>query len=113
MPQARAAKGSCDPAPAQFNTQSMTKANGAVTIDVRYGWDGVSVWPDCQGPIISIRVTNTGTETWYAHLTGRRGQPRTIAIDPGTDRIISGAQLATVGITTLDDLAELTLTRIP
>lgn len=108
-----ATKGQCDPAPAQFNTQSMSKANGAVTIDIRYGWDGVSVWPDCHGPIIRIRVTNTGSETWYAHLTGRRGQPVTIAIDPGTARNYTGTQLATVGIETLDDLAELTLTSTP
>lgn len=113
VPQARATKGQCDPAPEPYNVQSMTKGNGTVMIEARYGWDGVSVWPECAGPILRIRVTNSGTETWYAHLVGRRGQPRTIEIPPGTARNYSGSQLTNVGIETLDDLAELTLTRTP
>jgi hypothetical protein len=114
MPQpARATKGQCDPAPDPYNIQSMTKGNGTVTIEARYGWDGVSVWPECAGPILRIRVTNSGTETWYAHLVGRKGTPRTITIAPGVDRTIQGGQLAQVGIETLDDLSDLTLTRIP
>lgn len=113
VPQARATKGNCDPAPDPYNIQRMTKGNDTVLIEIRYGWDGVSVYPECAGPIIRIRVTNTGDETWYAHVEGRKGQPRTIAIEPGAARNYTGAQLASVGIETLDDLAGLSLTRTP
>lgn len=114
MPQpARATKGSCDPAPDPYNVQTLSKGNGQVTIDIRYGWDGVSVFPDCVGPILRVRVTNTGTQTWYAHLTGKRGRPVTIAIEPGAARNYTGAQLASVGLETLDDISDLTLNLIP
>lgn len=110
---ARATKGSCDPAPDPYNVQTLTKGNGTVTIDIRYGWDGVSVWPECAGPILRIRVTNTGNQTWYAHLQGRRGQPVTIAIEPGAARNYSGSQLAQVGLVTVADISDLTLTLTP
>lgn len=110
---AMATKGTCDPAPDAFNVQTLSKGNGTVTIDIRYGWDGVSVWPDCVGPILRVRVTNTGDQTWYAHLVGKRGQPRTIAIEPGAARNYTGGQLANVGLETLDDISDLTLTLTP
>jgi hypothetical protein len=110
---AMATKGSCDPAPDLFNVQTLSKGNGTVTIDIRYGWDGVSAYPDCQGPLIRVRVTNTGAQTWYAHLQGRRGQPRTVAIEPGAARNYTGTQLASVGLETVDDISDLTLTTTP
>ena len=113
VPLARATKGSCDPAPDPYNIQSQTKANGEISIEIRYGWDGVSVFPNCAGPILRVRVTNTGVQTWYAHLEGRKGKPVTIAIPPGTARNYSGTQLAQVGLVTLDDITDLTLTLTP
>lgn len=111
---AMATKGQCDPAPAAFNTQTMTLANGEITVDIRYGWDGVSVFPSCVGPILRIRVQNlSDVRTWYAHVQGRRGQPQTIAIPPGDTSIYSGAALANHGITTLDDIADLTIDQNP
>lgn len=109
-----ATKGQCDPAPAAFNSQTMALANGEITVDIRYGWDGVSVFPDCQGPIIRIRVQNLSqVTTWYAHVEGKRGQPQTIAIPPGDTSIYSGQALANHGITTLDDIANLTIDQNP
>lgn len=108
-----ATKGSCDPAPDPYNVITMTKGNGTVTIDVRWTWDGVSVFPNCAGPILRIRVTNTGDQTWYAHVERRRGGTRTIAIEPGAAQNYTGTQLANAGIETLADLDELTLTLTP
>lgn len=110
---AMATKGSCDPSPDPFNEVTLTKGNGTVTIDTRWTWDGVSVYPECDGPIIRIRVTNTGQQTWYAHVQRRRGGTRAVAIEPGADRSYTGAQLAQVGIETIQDLDELTLTLVP
>lgn len=110
---AMATKGQCDPAPDPYNIQSQTKGNGEVAIEIRYGWDGVSVWPECAGPVLRVRVTNTGTQTWYAHLQGRKARPVTVAIEPGAARNYSGTQLAQVGLVTLDDLSDLTLTLTP
>lgn len=109
-----ATKGQCDPAPDPYNVQQMSKGNGQVFIEIGYGWDGVSVWPACAGPLVGARVSNTSaTTTWYAHLQGRKGQPVTVAIAPNSARTYSASQLSSVGLTTLEDLSDLTLSLVP
>lgn len=104
-------KGSCDPGPGQFNEQTLSKGNGTVTVTVRYGWDGVSVFPSCAGPIHDVRVRNTGTVTWNLLLpNGRQAKNRPIV--PGADQTFSGAQLAAIGLVTLADIQALTLVRV-
>lgn len=110
---AMATKGQCNPAPDPYNVTQMTKGNGAVFIELGYGWDGVSVFPDCHGPLVGARVTNSGDTTWYAHLQGQRGQPRTVAILPHATRTYSAAQLSSVGLDTVDDIAGLLLNTTP
>jgi hypothetical protein len=111
---AMATHGNCDPSPDPYNIQQQTKANGEVLIWVAYGWDGVSVYPDCHGPLVGARVQNTSlTTTWYAHLEGRKGQPVTVAILPNATKTYSAAQLSSVGLNTVDDISGLTLTTSP
>lgn len=110
------AHGVCDPSPDPYNIQQQTKANGEVLIWIAYGWDGVSVYPDCQGPLVGARVQNTnqvGGTVWYAHLEGKKNHPITVAIQPGPAATYSAAQLAAVGLSTVDDIAGLTLTQSP
>jgi hypothetical protein len=108
-------KGTCDHTldPRGFNSITMTKGGGDVTIDVRWTWDGVTVWPECDGPITRIRVINTGEVTWYAHVRRRRGGTRAVALDPGESRNYTGNQLANAGIESLSDLDDLVLTTSP
>lgn len=106
-------KGSCDPGPGAFNETTLSKGGGAVTVTVRYGWDGVSVYPSCAGPLEDAHVVNASAETWYAHFARRRGGTRTVSIDPGDDRTVTGAQLAAVGLTTLADIQAVRLTTSP
>ena len=111
---AMATKGSCDPAPDPYNVQQMSKGNGEVFVELAYGWDGVSVFPYCVGPMVGARVSNTSVvNTWYAHLEGKKGKPVTIAIPPNSSRTYSASQLASVGLSTLADIAGLTLTLTP
>lgn len=108
-------KGTCDHTldPNGFNTLRLTKANGDVMLEVRWEWDGVSVWPECDGPVIRARASNTGTQTWYAHVPRARGGTRTIEIAPGDVKTWTGAQLATVGLDTLTALTDFTLNTSP
>src|SRR6478752_9209701 len=90
--------GTCDPATRgdPYNSQTLSMGNGQVTIDIRYGWDGVSTKDTgngCDGPLVNgtgagnvwaVRVTNNDTISWYVHTIGRRGQPHNIQFAPGS-----------------------------
>lgn len=112
MPQpARATKGTCNPAPDPYNVREMAK--GPVFISVGYGWDGVSIWPECAGPLVGARVTNTGTTSWYARFPKARGGYRSIELPAGETKTYSAAQLASVGLVSLDDIEDLVLRQAP
>jgi hypothetical protein len=106
-------KGSCDPSPELFNEVTLTKGNGTVTVDVRWTWDGVSIYPNCAGPVIQVHYTNTGQQTWYAHLPRKTRGVTTVEILPGADQVVSGAALATAGLDTLASIQGLTLSLTP
>lgn len=104
-------KGSCNPAPAQFNVVETVKGSGDVIVTVRWSWDGVSVFPNCAGPVFDAHVRNVGAVTWYAHFARRQGGFRTVAIAPADDRTVTQAQLNAVGLVTVADVQAVRLSR--
>ena len=100
--------------PDTYHSQTLSKGDGTVTVDIRYGWDGISVWPVCVGPIHRVRVTNTGTLTWYLRVPRARGTgTQLLTLDPGTTDTYTGAQLTSRGIDTLADIGDMTLSLTP
>lgn len=83
--------GTCDPASRGESSNDsamevpLPDGTGSVLIDCRFGWDGVSVRPTCDGPIISIRTRNTGTSPAWALLPNKKKAPAWVQIDPGAD----------------------------
>jgi hypothetical protein len=98
----------CDPGPGLFHVLIISKGNGDVTLAVRWSWDGISVWPNCAGPMENVRITNRGTGTWTVRLpSGRLAKRRTIT--PGFAQYFDGARLAQVGLETIADLSGVSL----
>lgn len=59
--------------------------HGEVLVTYRYNWDGVSVKPDCNGPIIYLAGRNdSAVVTYYAHFQGRGGTTRHLEMPPGS-----------------------------
>lgn len=97
--------------PATYNVQNLSLANGEISVVIRYGWDGVSVFPYCVGPVHRVRVMNTGSQTWYVRIPRARvAGTRLMAIPPGFDETWNAGVLSARGIDTLADIEELTLT---
>lgn len=116
--------GTCDPASRgdPYNSQTLSMGNGAVTAEIRYGWDGVSVLPDCDGPLVNgsgtgnvwaIRVTNNDSVSWWVHTIGKRGQPHNTEFTPGSVTTFTKNQAANNGYDSISDFDELTLTTSP
>lgn len=103
---AHAVSGTCDPATRGVAYNEMQQANGPIDMYVRYGWDGVTVLPDCDGPVLLLRGTNTSaTETWYVHFQGRKGTWRVVALAPGqVVTVTSSGTLKQMGLSTRLDL---------
>lgn len=99
-------KGSCDPGPGLLNETVLSKANGRCTITVRWSWDGVSVWPGCDGPIVDVTFRNTSPHAWLATFPAGRAT-RTRAVPAGMDRVFSGAILTTIGLVNISDASGL------
>lgn len=107
--------GTCDPATRgeAFNTVALAIDNGNVIITTRFGWDGVSVRPDCDGPVQDIRVQNLSTLTYYANLPNKKRGNRYLEILPGTDRTYSGNQLRQAGLENFSDVQGVGLSTDP
>lgn len=108
--------GNCDPASrgATFNEFELQiplpNGSGFVNADVRYTWDGVSVWPACDGPVTFLRTRNTGTQTAWALLPDKKHAPLWVQIDPGTDvTVTSHGQLNTLGLANATDVESVRL----
>jgi hypothetical protein len=103
--------GTCDPA-SRGDSYNQTayevpapNGSGSVLVDCRYGWDGTSVMPNCDGPIQSIRTRNTSDMAAWANLPNKKKPPTWVQIDPGTDITISAkGQLSNLGLTNASDL---------
>lgn len=99
-------EGTCDPASRgdEFNVTETAEGGGDVLITIRWGWDGVSVRPDCDGPVRDIHVRNVSQTTYYANLPNKKKGNRNIEIPPGTDVVISGTgQLKQYGLENYSD----------
>ena len=113
---------SCDPAAygLTFNTTMLLTLG--VSIEVRWDWDGVSVFPDCDGPLVNgggangnwaVRVENPTGVPYYAHTTRRNGQPATYTLQPGQTVTLTANQMASAGYSLYSDFSDLTLTTTP
>jgi len=101
-----------------------TLNNGAVvSLIVRWVWDGVSAFPDCDGSFQDgdnttgrwcLQATNSGTGIAYAHVNRRsNGSPLTVTLDPGATLQVRSNRMAQYGFSTISDLDNLTLTDQP
>lgn len=108
--------GTCDPATRgdAFNTMELAGGvNASVVVTVRFGWDGVSVRPDCDGPVRDLRVRNTGTDTHWALLPAKRNGDKWVAIPAGTDTTVSSpGQLSNLGLSNYSDVAGVQITDV-
>lgn len=95
----------------QTLSHRLPDGSGYVRTDIRFTHDGVSVRPDCDGPITRLRVANTGTSSAWALLPHKRKAPLWIQIDPGTDVVTtSPGALANIGVETFSDAAGVAFT---
>lgn len=121
--------GTCDPASRGDAYNQVAEevpapdGSGSVLIDCRFGWDGVSVMPNCDGPTQSIRTRNTSSQTAWASLPNKKSGSAWIQIDPGTDATTSSsgtldnltgkntrnATLASAGLTNYSDVAAVSI----
>jgi hypothetical protein len=118
--------GTCDPATRgdAFNSSTLSRGNGQVTIDVRYGWDGVSTRATgCDGPLVNgtggaanrwaVQVVNNDTVSWWVHTVGKRGLPHNYEFTPGSTTQFTVQQASNNGYDSISDFAELTLSTSP
>lgn len=103
--------GTCDPSPNAFHTTVLAKDNARVIFTVRWSWDGVSIYPDCAGPIQDVRLQNKGPNLWRLSLPNSQFL-KTRDVPPGTDRTFSGAQLAGIGLITVADIEGVQMTLV-
>lgn len=59
--------------------------NGECDFFIDWTHDGVSVPPNCNGSVDSIRWANRSNRTYYAHLPATRNGPFTQSIPPGAN----------------------------
>lgn len=111
---------SCDPAAHGRTYNTLFLLIEDVSIEVRWTWDGVSVYPDCDGPLVdggtgadrwAVRVTNTSAGmTHFANTIDKNGTPRTWSIAPGQTATVTAPQAAINGYTLISDFHDLTFT---
>lgn len=102
-------KGSCDPTPATVNHLQFDVADGQVAIDVTWAWDGISIWPDCDGPVQSIQVKNLGTTPYTLQIPNGR-KAKTVTLTPGFNQTYTSAgQFKQFGVETYRDLLDVDL----
>jgi len=88
-----------------------TNGTGSVLIDIRYGWDGTSVRPNCDGPVSYIRTRNTSNMIAWALLPNKKKGAAWVQIDPGTDTTITAAgQLNNLGLSNQSDVQAVGIT---
>lgn len=89
----------------------LSKDEGRATITIRATWDGISVWPDCDGPIVDVTFRNTSPHAWLLSFpVGRASKTRVLA--SAANRMFTGSQLTTIGLINVSDIAELTMTSL-
>lgn len=105
--------GTCDPASRGLEYDEFAQMSGPVSIYGQYGWDGVSVRPECDGPVSLLRGTNeSDTDTWYVHFQGRVGAWRTLSLAPGEVReITDSTELQELRLANASDLEGIYISR--
>jgi len=98
----------CDPGPNAYNVTTLSKDDGRATVTIRSTWDGISTWPNCDGPIVDVALRNTSPHAWLLSLPFGRAS-KTRAVPSSINRVYTGSQLATIGLVVASDLAELTM----
>lgn len=89
--------------------------SGSVLVDCMFDWDGLSVWPDCNGPVTLLRVRNTSNVTAWALLPDKKKGSPWVQGNPGTDLTITQAtkgqsSLSSLGLTNALDVKTVTIT---
>lgn len=116
--------GTCDPATRgdPYNVVQLAVGNGDVFVTIRYGWDGTSVRPDCDGPLVNgagagnvwaVSYINAGQTTYYMHTVGTNGQARTLTLNPGASGTLTRNQANAQGYINRSDVDSLSLTTEP
>lgn len=109
--------GTCDPASRGEASNAVTieerapDGTGGILVDVRFGWNGTSVRPNCDGPVSSIRARNTSGQPAWASLPLKKRGDTWIQLAPGTDvTTTSQGQLRNLGLENYSDVAGVALT---
>lgn len=107
--------GTCDPATRgeTWNAWTYSIDNNACWAHVRWTWDGTSVMPNCNGPVLDIRVVNTSGLTYYCNLPNKTRGRTNMEIPPGTDETLSGNWLRQNGLETYQETLGPTISLIP
>lgn len=80
--------------------------SGYVLLDIEFVHDGVSVRPNCDGPITKLRTKNTSNQTAWALLPNKRRGDKWVQLNPGTDVTIANqGTLNQIGVETFNDAA--------
>lgn len=103
--------GTCDPASRGEAYNQMAEevplpdGSGSILVDCRFGWDGISSMPNCDGPVSFLRTRNTGSAPAWALLPEKKKAPPWVRIDPGTDVTITAkGQLSNLGLSNVSDV---------
>jgi hypothetical protein len=90
---------------------------GSVLVDYHFHHDGVSVRPNCDGPVIYLRVRNNSTVLARALLPNKKQGNKWLDGGPGTDMVLdvvarAGDQttLNNLGLTKASDVAGVQIT---
>lgn len=107
-------KGVCDPSPAPTNTLNLAVLDGLVSVTVESEWDGISVYPNCDGPVVSVRIRNLTDGSVSAMLpNARRASGRVYTAQPGLDMTITApGTLKSFGYETIQDMGDLTIVEV-
>lgn len=105
---------SCDPAAhgVTFFTVEYD-VDAVVFVTIQWDWDGVSTYPDCDGPLRSARLRNDSDVTYYCNLPAKKKGLRNFEIPPHSDNTYTPQQLRQAGLDTYVDTQGITPHRVP
>lgn len=81
--------------------------SGYINIAWAFVWDGISIYPDCDGDVTRFFLSNTSQMTAWASLPAKKSGDRWFQIDPGAviGPVTSPGQLQQNGIRRHLDIA--------
>lgn len=80
--------------------------SGHVDINWAYSWDGVSTWPDCDGPVDHLTYSNSSDMPAWALIPNKKKGSAWVPIPAGTPSttISSSGQLNQLGLSNNSDV---------